>query len=112
VILFRIAALMAFGAASLVFLTRLLDLLATLHTSFGSFLYLIECKRYRPDRPVGVRPVRELYGVLLRDRATAAALVTTSYFTEDATRFQRGIPYQLTLRNFGQLAAWIQRLQE
>lgn len=45
-----------------------------------------ECKRYRPDRPVGAPIVRALYGAMERDRVDKGVLVTTSRFTRDAIK--------------------------
>lgn len=49
--------------------------------------WAIECKRYRPDRKVGVDIVRSLYGVKHGLRIPQALLVTTSTFTRDALEF-------------------------
>lgn len=85
------------------------DILAFHETAVGSHLYLVECKRYRPDRPVAVSLVRQLYGVVTQERATAGLLVTTSHFTTDALRFRETIRNQLTLKDYHQLAAWIRK---
>jgi restriction system protein len=39
------------------------DLYLAKADGFGSFLYIVECKRYAPDNPVDVGVVRSLYGV-------------------------------------------------
>ncbi len=46
--------------------------------------YIIECKRHRKDRKVGISYVRALYGVKLSEGATKAILATTSGFTKGA----------------------------
>lgn len=51
--------------------------------------YVVECKRYRQDRPVGVELVRSLYGVKLQNQAEHAVLATTSYFTRGAIHFAK-----------------------
>src|SRR5687768_8118115 len=58
------------------------DIYVRTRNEFGSFLYLVECKRYAPDHSVGVEIVRSLYGTLQIERATAGILVTTSAFTK------------------------------
>jgi hypothetical protein len=65
------------------------DLLAWADTPFGRHLYLVECKRYGVQNPVGVSIVRSLYGVLEAEQATAGLIVTTSSFTKGALEFQR-----------------------
>ena len=83
------------------------DLLVVDNRSIGSFLYVVECKKYRPDRPVGVGVVRQLFGVVQATRATAGILATTSQFTGPALRLQRDLQYQLALRDFAALRAWL-----
>ncbi len=64
------------------------DVLAYANTSIGRHLFYVECKRYSPGNPVGVKLVRELYGVLEAHKATAGMIVTTSNFTKGAVDFQ------------------------
>lgn len=45
-----------------------------------------QCKAW-PNRPVGVAPVRELFGVRHAESIPEASFFTTGYFTEEATRF-------------------------
>lgn len=81
------------------------DLLVAVPHGLGDFLYLVECKRYR--KPVGVRRVRELYGVVEQERATAGILVTTSTFTRDAVEFRRPIGRRLSLLDYQDLVSWL-----
>jgi len=55
---------------------------------------LVQCKRWN-GAPVGVRQVRELYGVLHDRGASAAKLVATTSFTPDAVAFAKGKPIEL-----------------
>ena len=87
------------------------DLYAARHDHYGDVLYVIECKRYGPDNPVGVEIVRALYGVAESERATAGILATTSYFTAPATEFRKLIPYRLSLHDFDGLREWLARWQ-
>jgi len=48
--------------------------------------WIIECKLYREDRPIGVELVRQLVGVRELINVRNAALVTTSRFTTEAQR--------------------------
>lgn len=63
--------------------------------------YLIECKRPDPGGYVGVRPVRELYGVKQDEAATKAVLATTAYFSPDALLFFDRHPWEMEPRDFG-----------
>jgi hypothetical protein len=48
---------------------------------------LVQCKRYAPDRKVGVAAVRELLGVQIKTGVPHAIIVTTSSFTGCASSF-------------------------
>jgi Restriction endonuclease len=85
------------------------DLFVLDKRDIGSFLYVVECKKYRTDRPVGVGFVRQLFGVVQSKRATAGILATTSYFTRDAKAYQRELRYQLSLRDFASIRGWLRR---
>lgn len=85
------------------------DILASTHDSTGHHLFLVECKRFSPARPIGVDIVRSLYGVVEQERATAGVLVTTSRFTADAKAFAAPIQYRMSLREYEELVAWIGR---
>ncbi len=84
------------------------DILASIKTECGDFLCLVEAKKYRQDRKVGVSLVRELYGTLCDYKATSGMLVTTSSFSGDAQAFQQNHQYQLSLRDYTDVAGWIQ----
>lgn len=83
------------------------DILAYIDSPVGRHLYLVECKRYASDNPVGVSMVRALYGVVMRERATAGLLVTTSTFTKGAFDFQRDVKHQLSLKDYKGVVQWI-----
>lgn len=83
------------------------DIRAASDGALGSFLYLVECKKYAEGNPVGVEVVRSLAGVVHATGATAGILVTTSSFTRDAREFRRTIEHQMSLRQFEELATWL-----
>jgi hypothetical protein len=85
------------------------DVLAIRRDDVGTVLTLVECKRFRPDRKVGVALVRSLYGVVTSERASHGVIATTSSFTRNAKTFQQNLRYQLSLRDFNDLAAWCRR---
>jgi Restriction endonuclease len=87
------------------------DILAFADTIAGRHLYLVECKRYRPDRPVRVGWVRSLYGVVEHERATAGILVTTSYFTQSAQRFAGELKNRISLKDYEELVAWLRKIK-
>jgi restriction system protein len=65
------------------------DILAFIHSGIGKHLCLVEAKKYREDRKVGIGLVRSLYGVLTDEHANSAMMVTTSSFTKPAQQFQQ-----------------------
>jgi restriction system protein len=83
------------------------DIYAARKEGLGRFLFLVECKRYVPPNKVGVEIVRSLYGVLQAKRATAGAIVTTSFFTAGAEAFQREMQHQLHLHDYIALQKWM-----
>ncbi|MDC7996895.1 restriction endonuclease [Gilvibacter sediminis] len=76
------------------------DMYIVQNSLFGEFVYYVECKNFSADRPVGVRYVRELYGTVQADRATAGLLITSSYFSKEAKEFREQIRTQMGLLDY------------
>ena len=85
------------------------DVLVMSSSVIGELLFLVECKRYAPNRPVDVSIVRELFGVLGHERATGALIATTSYFTEAALKFRKPIQYQMGFKDYDAIRTWLAR---
>lgn len=83
------------------------DIFIVENNRMGNFLYYLECKHFSQDVPVGVRLVRELYGTVVADRATAGLLVTSSYFSKEARDFTEQIKTQMSLMEYIDLKNWI-----
>lgn len=83
------------------------DILAYMNTPAGRLLCLVEAKKYRRDRQVGVELVRQLYGTLVDADASSAMLVTTSAFSSGARDFEQRHRYRLSLRDYPDLVEWI-----
>ena len=83
------------------------DIIAIRRDHGISSRYLIECKRPDPEKPVGVRVVRELYGIKMHEKATKAIAVTTTHFTADAHAFEEQHQWELELKEFAELQEWI-----
>jgi len=60
----------------------------------GSHKTVVQCKRWRTAR-VGVSPIRELYGVVVAEKAVRGIFVASGTFTPDAIAFARGKPLEL-----------------
>lgn len=84
-----------------------MDILAYLNTSIGRLLCIVEAKHYRPNRPVGVQLVRNLYGTFCDREANSSLLVTSSYFSPDAVAFQERHKHVLELRDYTHVIDWI-----
>ena len=84
------------------------DILASSQSDLGRLLHLVECKRYAPDRPVGVSLVTNLYGVVEIERATNGIIVTTSRFTKGAIERAGELEYRIALRDYDALKQWLQ----
>jgi len=57
-------------------------------------LVVVQCKRWRTWN-VGVKPVRELFGVMHSESATRGILVTCGFFSSEAKYFAEGKPLEL-----------------
>jgi HJR/Mrr/RecB family endonuclease len=86
------------------------DVLAVRSVSGVGIQLLVQAKKYKPDRPVGVSAIRELYAVKHINHATKAMLATTSYVSKAAkTEFRDVIPWELEFREFQDLTVWLKR---
>jgi restriction system protein len=55
---------------------------------------LVQCKNWRVDK-VGVKVVRELYGVVAAEGATGGVVICSGAFNQEALDFARGKPMEL-----------------
>jgi Restriction endonuclease len=69
--------------------------------------YIIECKRYRPERKVGIEIVQRLLGVKLSTGANKAIVATTSSFTTPAVREASQHSWDLELKAYDDIMDWI-----
>ena len=70
-----------------------IDLIAHNHQPLLSGKYIIQCKRYVGG--VGEPVIRDLFGVVMSERANKGILITTGYFTKQAVSFANGKPLEL-----------------
>jgi len=84
------------------------DIMARFDAGTGKMLCLVEAKRYRKDRKVGIELVKQLFGTLCDSQATSAMLVTTSSFTGGAKEFQKKYKWKMDLRDYGGVVDWIE----
>ena len=87
------------------------DLMILENNIFGSFLIYGECKKYSKDTHVGVKLVRELYGTVIADKATAGVMITSSYFSSEAKSYTEKIKHQMSLIDYNILKFWLEKLK-
>lgn len=79
------------------------DLIVLNNSKLGDLVIYAECKKKAPKHPVNVGLVRQLYGTVEADRVTAGIMVTNSYFSKDARRFQQTIKSRMNLIDYSEL---------
>lgn len=85
------------------------DIYAFQRAPFGSFLTIVDCKHHRPDRPVQVGLIRQLYGTVMATDASVGVIATTSYFTKGAKSFQAERKHRLGLQDFVSIKDMLQQ---
>ena len=60
----------------------------------GGEKLLVQCKHWKMDK-VGVKVVRELYGVVTAEGATGGIVISSGAFTQEAMDFAKGKPLEL-----------------
>jgi restriction system protein len=83
------------------------DIYAYLRSAIASFLLFVECKRWHPDRGVGIDIVQRVYGAAKAGGAHQSMIVTTSFFTGPARNEQKRISTELQLADFETLKTWL-----
>lgn len=83
------------------------DIFAVKKDGFGSFLTLVDCKKYSQNRPVGVDLVRTMYGTLNIEKASHGIIATTSRFTNDAQVLAKNYSYQKSLKDHSDIIGWM-----
>ena len=86
-----------------------IDIIAVRHEDvLEDLVLLVQCKQVASN--VGVRVVRELYGMTNQRNASMGVLVTTASFTQPAHAFQRPVSARLSLRGYEKLKKWLNRV--
>lgn len=85
------------------------DIVALIPSEIGNILCLVEAKRYRQDRKVGVGVVRQLYGTVAHEEASYGLLVTSSTFSREAEQFEQAHRYRIGLKDFEDILQWVRR---
>jgi restriction system protein len=86
------------------------DLFLIQHTAFGRLMTVVDCKRTRADRPVGVAVVRQMLGTVDATGASAGVLATTSRFTRGAYEMGARYPFRLALQDYFALHTMLRKI--
>jgi restriction system protein len=76
------------------------DLYVIRRMPVGRLVTIVDCKHHARDRPVGVGLVRQLYGVVEAEDASAGVIATTSLFTRGARAFEAEKSFRLGLLDY------------
>ncbi len=68
--------------------------------------WLIECKKYAPERKVGIEYVRSLCGVKNDFKAANMMIATTSFFTSGVKK-EKNSRYDLELKDYNGIVEWL-----
>lgn len=79
------------------------DLIVLNSSLLGDLIIYAECKKRAPMHPVNVGLVRQLYGAIEADRVTAGIMITNSYFSREARRFQQSIKTRMNFIDYSEL---------
>ncbi len=71
--------------------------------------YLVQCKQWRSQK-VGVKVVREMFGLVTAEQAAGGIVITSGQFTREAGKFAKGKALELV--DGEQLAALISAVQK
>jgi len=86
------------------------DIYAYVRSQVASFLMLVECKKWAPERPIGIDVVQRLYGIQQGTSANKSMVVTTSYFTRPAQEQCRQYYPLMELRDFEDIKNWLRQV--
>ena len=86
------------------------DILAVFNTPQGEILTVVECKKYRLDRKIGVSIVERFIHVIREtDKANKGLIVTTSEFSADSIKKAAEFKWLLSLSDFHTIHAMAQK---
>ena len=86
------------------------DIIAAFKSPIGPIMTIVECKKWDPDRKIGIDIIeRFLYTIRDKFRAACGLIATTSFFSPDSARTQRDYHWQLFLRDFDGIKEWLSK---
>jgi RNA polymerase sigma factor (sigma-70 family) len=84
------------------------DIIAVLKTpSNDEIVTIVECKRYRADRPIGITMIKSFLNTIRdQDKVNAGWIVTTSTFSAEVIKKQKEDKWLLSLKDSKNLETW------
>ncbi|UII32162.1 restriction endonuclease [Fulvivirga ulvae] len=83
------------------------DILALSKIAGMPLKFLVECKRHRKDRPVGIDMIRSFCDVVKEENANKGMFFTTSYFSSEAKKRQLKVGTLLDLKERNDVLEWV-----
>lgn len=82
------------------------DIYAVKKDAFGKFLTIVDCKKYRADRTIGIEFVRQMVGTMQIEDASHAMVASTSSFSSVAKGFEAEHKYKISLKDHSDIVNW------
>jgi restriction endonuclease Mrr len=70
--------------------------------------FLVECKLYGEDKPIGINTIRSFCDVVNREGANRGIIVTSSYFSSIAIKREQDMPYLLEFKDRIAIINWVE----
>lgn len=83
------------------------DIIALKRLSDFPVKFLVECKRYRRDRPIGIEIIRSFYDVIKEEKANKGIIFTTSYFSATSIKRKEKEGTLLDLKDRKDVIDWV-----
>jgi len=83
------------------------DILALQNLNGFPVKFLVECKRYAPDKPIGIGIIRSFCDVIRVEQANKGIICTTSYFTSPSKARKSKEGHLLDLYDREDLLKWV-----
>lgn len=88
------------------------DLIIRKPELLGDFIYYVECKKYAPNRHIGLGIVQRFKCVVDTDNVNGGMLATTSFFTKDARDFvlNNNLDCQVKFHDFNTINGFLNKV--
>ncbi len=85
------------------------NILAVLKAGGAKAITLMECRKYRIDRKIGIGPVQRFQWVIdKRDKSLGELIATVLFFTPEVKKTAEEYKYHLMMRDLNGLKNWLE----